>query len=458
MDQLLDADGLQRLEAYFAALGELLGDARRKASFAMYCIGLILDGERKSMEPIAARLAGGPRETERAHDRIQHLISDGKWSDRKVRQYAAQKGIEALTATGPVQAWIIDDTGFLKQGSHSVGVQRQYTGSAGKTTNCQIGVSLTVATAREHLPVDFELYLPECWTNDPARRDEAKIPSEVPFRTKIELAQVMIDRAIEDGVPKGAVLVDSAYGDSSSFRRFLRERGFEYGVGVKSGTKVWRVDSKGRRRGVPITIGELARSLPLRRFRRYTWRDGTRRKLHSRFAFERVVPFHDDGTDPAHREDVWLVIEWPEGESEPADYWFSTAPRTTAKKHLVRTLKERYRTERTYEDLKGELGLDHFEGRSYAGWHHHVSCVLACNAFIQSERLRRAPPSAVWAHLAESLGIQTRAPLPRFVHHRQAGHRAGHVHVDAAVPHVPPMQRSRARVRADRESLARRCG
>lgn len=454
MDHILDSDGQRRLEAYFAGLGKILGDARRRASFAMYCIGLMLDGERKSMEPIAARLAGRRRDTARAHDRIQHMVSDGVWSDREVRRYAARTGIDALTAGGPVQAWIIDDTGFLKQGKESVGVQRQYTGSAGKTANCQIGVSLTVATARDHVPTDFELYLPECWTEDRARRAKAKIPDDIVFRTKLQLAQVMIERAIADGVPKGTVLADSAYGDSSEFRQFLRGHGLDYGVGVKPGTKVWRMDSQKRRKGEPISIGELARSLGPKRYRRYTWRDGTRRELHSRFAFLRVVPFHDDGWDPAEREDVWLVMEWPEGEAAPADYWFATLPPNISKKHLVRMLKERYRTERMYEDLKGELGLDHFEGRSYTGWNHHVSCVLACNAFIQSERLRRVPPSAAWANLAHALGIKTRAPFRRLVHHRPPGHRPRHGQVDAAMSDVPSVQPPAASVRQDREGAA----
>lgn len=448
MDSLLNSDGVQRLEDYFAALGEVLGDVRRRASFAMYCMGLILDGERKSMEPIAARVCGDPDDTERAHDRIQNLVSDGKWSDRGVRRFAASVGLKALADRGPITTWIVDDTGFLKQGKHSVGVQRQYTGTAGKVTNCQVGVSLSVSTPTEHLPIDFELYLPETWTEDPKRRKKAKIPDSIPFRTKPQLALAMVDRALEDGVPKGIFLCDSGYGDSSEFRRELRARGLEYGCGVKPGTKVWRIDSKLRRRGEALTIGELARNLDPKRYRRVTWRDGTGARLHSRFAAFRVVPFHDDGWDPADREDVWLVIEWPNGEAAPTDYWFSTLDRKVSRKHLVRVLKERYRTERIYEDLKGELGLDHFEGRSYPGWNHHVSCVLACNAFIQSERLRDTPPSATRSDQARAHRRPSRAPLPRLVHHRAAGHRSRHVSLDASLPNVSPMQRAAASVRA----------
>ena len=195
MDQPLDSDGARRLETYFAGIGALLNDARRKASFALYAMGLLLDGDRKSVEPMAARLFSTPDETERAHDRMLHFAADGKWSDRDVRRYAAHYGLAALTAREPIEHWILDDTGFIKQGTHSVGVQRQYTGSAGKTTNCQVGVSLSVATRSEHLPIDFELYLPESWTEDPKRRREAKIPDDIVFRTKPVLVLEMIDPA-----------------------------------------------------------------------------------------------------------------------------------------------------------------------------------------------------------------------------------------------------------------------
>jgi SRSO17 transposase len=393
MDQPLDRDGAKRLEDYFAGIGDILNDSRRKASFAMYAMGLLLDGDRKSVEPMAARLCPAPDEAERAHDRLLHLCADGKWSDRDVRRYSTRYGVAAMTARAPIEHWIFDDTGFIKQGKHSVGVQRQYTGSAGKTTNCQVAVSFALATRSDHLPIDFELYLPESWTEDPARRKEAKIPDDIVFRTKPELALVMIDRALADGVPKGIVLADSGYGDSSQFREALRMRGLDYAVGIKSLTKVWRVDSKLRRRGDPLSARDLALQLDPKRYRRTTWRDGSRRPLWSCFAMLRVVPFHDDGWDPAIRDDVWLLIEWPRDEDEPTKFFFASLPHKTTRKRLVRVVKERYRTERLYEDLKGELGLDHYEGRSYPGWNHHVSCVLSCYAFVLGERVRRFSPS-----------------------------------------------------------------
>lgn len=201
----VDAEAQVRLVAYLDQLGEILDNKCRRASFATYALGLLSEGERKSMEPIAARACGDPGEVDAVHHRLQHFITDSVWSDVDIRRAAAQYGLEAVTQDECIQTWIIDDTGFLKQGRHSVGVQRQYTGSAGKTTNCQIGASLTLATQTRHLPVDFELYLPRRWTEDPLRRREARIPDDVGFRTKPELALEMIRRAVHDGLPRGIV-------------------------------------------------------------------------------------------------------------------------------------------------------------------------------------------------------------------------------------------------------------
>jgi SRSO17 transposase len=389
----LDAAGVERLESYFDKIGGVLGDERRRASFAMYAMGLFGEGDRKSVEPIAARACGDPQETERAHDRLLHFMTDSKWSDRDARRTAAQHALDAMTAREPVLAWVVDDTGMLKQGTHSVGVQRQYTGSAGKITNCQIGVSLSITTKTEHLPVDFELYLPKCWTKDPLRRAEARIPDEIEFRTKPKLALEMIRRAVYDELPPGVVLADSAFGDSSEFREQIRLLNLDYAVGVHSTTKVWRVDRFGRRRGEALSVKKLAYQLGRAKFRSVLWRDGTRGPLWSRFARLRVVVEHDDGWEPSKREHLWLLIEWPDNEKEPIHYTLSSLPHAVSTKRLVRIVKERYRTERVYEDLKGELGFDHYEGRRFPGWHHHISVVLCCFAFIVAERVRRFPPS-----------------------------------------------------------------
>jgi len=392
---LLDDDGQRRLIDYFDLIGSTLGSDERRASYAVYAMGLLGDGDRKSMEPIAAQTSPNPRRTDAQHQRIQHFITDAPWSDRGVRHAAAVYGVSALEKREKVAHWIIDDTGFLKQGSHSVGVQRQYTGSAGKVTNCQVGVSLSVATPTEHLPIDFELYLPHTWTDDEDRRREARIPDDVRFKTKLELGLDMIDRALADGIPRGMVLADAAYGTSSKFRRELRKQDLPYGVAVNSTTKVWRLDSIERRcGGRTLSVAQYANQIVERGgFRRTTWREGVKGKLSARFAARRVLPISDDGFPRAEREVIWLLMEWEDGESAPNKFHFITASKNVTKKWLIRQVKQRWRTERAYEDMKGQLGLDHFEGRRYPGWHHHISAVLSCYAFIVAERARFFPPA-----------------------------------------------------------------
>jgi SRSO17 transposase len=394
MDYLLGEDGQQRLAAYFADIGDLLHNAKRRASFAMYAYGLLGDGERKSAEPIAARACVDPNEVDSVHQRLLHFLVDSAWDDQAVRLTAARYGLAALTARAPIDAWIIDDTGFLKQGTHSVGVQRQYTGSAGKVTNCQVGVSLCVANRYDHLPVDFDLYLPQSWMDDPARRKKVRVPTELQFQTKLELGLAQLRRAVAAGLPRGVVLVDAAYGNSTAYREELRYLGLDYAVGIDNSTSVWRLDRLDRRRGTPLSVKEIAAQLGHRGFRRVTWRAGTRHKLTARFAVVRVLPAHDDGWDPTEREPLWLVIERPDDNAKPLKYYLSTLPQSWSRKRLVRFIKERWRTERAYEDLKGELGLDHYEGRTFPGWHHHVSVALCCFAFLVAERARHFPPSA----------------------------------------------------------------
>jgi SRSO17 transposase len=392
MDSVMNAAAVQRLERYFQRIGDVLGEESRRGSFALYALGLLGDGERKSVEPIAARACPDPKRLDAMHQRLLHFAVDSKWSDRDVRREAAQYALEAMTSREPVEVWIVDDTGFLKQGKHSVGVQRQYTGSAGKITNCQIGVSLSVATRTEHLPVDFELYLPECWAHDEARRGEARIPAGVPFKTKPQLALQMIDRAVQDGVPPGIVLGDTGYGSSSQFRAHLRALGLHYAVAVDPQTTVLRLDENGRPQGDARSVADLALRIHERGgFRRCTWRKGTQEDLSARFALRRVIAA---GVPQREQEPLWLLIEWRDDEPEPANSFLISLPRFRTKKQLIRLVMQRWRTERVYEDLKGELGLDHYEGRRFPGWHHHVSVALCCYAFIVAERVRHFPPSA----------------------------------------------------------------
>jgi SRSO17 transposase len=403
MRKFMDAGGVQRLEKYFRTIGDVLGSESRRGSFAIYAMGLLGDGERKCIEPIAARACPNPRETDAMHQRLLHFALDSRWSDREVRREAAQYAISAMTQREPVEVWIVDDTGFLKQGKHSVGVQRQYTGSAGKITNCQIGVSLSVATRTEHVPIDFELYLPESWANSTARRREARIPEDVTFKTKPQLAIQMIRRAVEDGVPKGLVLADTAYGSSGEFRAQIRSLGLHYAVGVEPQTTLFLLDNEGRPQGKAVSVKDLALSINERGgFRRCTWREGTNEDLWARFAMRRVVAA---GVPKNQQEPLWLLIEWRDGEPEPANYFLVSLPRRMTKKQLIRLVMQRWRTERVYQDLKGELGLDHYEGRRFPGWHHHISVALCCYAFIIAERVRHFPPSARGTSQAQSQSL-----------------------------------------------------
>lgn len=395
MPTLMDAAAEQRLAKYFDQIGVELGSKSRCESFAVYALGIFGDGERKSIEPIATRACTDPDRADAAHQRLLHFAANSNWSDHGVRRSAAHYALGEITKKEPVEAWIIDDTGFLKQGTHSVGVQRQYTGSAGKVTNCQIGVSLTVATRTEQLPIDFALYLPESWLTH-ARRREARIPDEVVFKTKPELALDLIRQAVVDGVPPGLVLADAAFGTSIDFREGVRALDLHYAVAVNPSAVVSVIDKRDRLRDEVISVQALAQRIESQGgFRRCTWREGTKQDLSARFALRRVVAAYDHDVCPlGKRERLSLLIEWRDGEDEPANYFLCSLPQRWTRRKLVRLVMQRWRTERAYQDLKGELGLDHYEGRRFQGWHHHISVVLCCYAFIVAERVRHFPPSA----------------------------------------------------------------
>jgi SRSO17 transposase len=418
------ADSMEhRLDAFFDRIGSVLGNRHRRASFATYAAGLLGDGERKSMEPIAARACADPERIDAQHQRLGHFLRDAKWSDRKVRLEGARYALDLMAAREPIATWIIDDTGFLKQGTHSVGVQRQYSGSAGKVTNCQVGVSLSVATRTDHLPIDFELYLPTVWAEDRARRKEARVPDDIVFKTKPELALQMVDRALEDQIPKGVLLADEAYGGSFEWRQQVRERGLDYAVAVMATTRVWLADKNGKLGPGRWTARGLAKNLGPKAFRYTTWREGTRGLLKARFAVRRVVVGHGRGRPPENREPQWLLLEWRDGEPEPAHFHLLALSNSDrlSRKQMVRIVKERYRTERAYQDLKGELGLDHFEGRTFVGWHHHVSVALCAFAFVLAEKLRAFFSTAGRQRGARAYPRSPGTPLRGLVHHHPPG-------------------------------------
>lgn len=377
-----------RSEAFLARIGQTLRNKAQQASFALYAMGLLSTAERKSAEPIVALSCADPERMDAAHQRLLHFLSESSWDDSAVRFAATRYALEHIEQKECIEAWIIDDTGFLKKGSHSVGVQRQYTGSAGKVTNCQVGVSLTLATPSNHVVADFKLYLPETWANNKERRIEARIPPEVTFKTKPALALDMIERAIEAKLPRGLVLADAAYGDCSDFRATLRAWELDYAVGVSKAMHVLPVGRDGQIATQAVTAQKLSEKLT---FRRVTWRQGSAGPLSARFAFVKVVPAHDDGWKPEEREAVHLICEWRDGEDELRFHLTSLPADRLANTYVVRMLKQRWRTERVYQDLKEELGLDHYEGRRFQGWHHHVSVVLSCYAFIAAERAAFPP-------------------------------------------------------------------
>jgi SRSO17 transposase len=372
-----------------------------------YCAGLLLPGERKSVEPMAARLA--PDNVRRTHQSLHHLVADSPWSDEAVLENVREHVLGAMNWSGQVAAWIVDDTGFPKKGTHSVGVARQYCGQVGKQDNCQVAVSLSVATHHASFPVAWRLYLPESWASDPERRKATGIPDEIGFQTKPAIALAQIRQAVEQGIPPAPVLADSAYGNETRFREGISELGLQYAVGVHENMTVWppgeMPQPKKRRKGrgrpatrlhrdaeyQPVSAKQLALSVPAHVWKIVAWREGTRKKLTSRFAAVRVRPAHRDQkrSDPYPEE--WLLMEWPSGEAEPAKYWLSTLPAQTRLTALVRLAKHRWIIERDYEELKQELGLGHYEGRGWRGFHHHATLCIAAYGFLVIERSRFSP-------------------------------------------------------------------
>ena len=376
-----------RTEEFVAHVGQALGSRPQRKRFAEYSLGLLLPGERKSMEPIAARI--DPEHAMARFKTFQNFVGCSHWDDHAVRRAAYSWAEPAIRQSGPVVAWIFDDTGFIKQGKSSVFVHRQYTGTAGKVCNCQVAVSMSIATEALSMPVDYELYMPEPWASDLERRLEAKVPTELKFRTKPEIALDMIDSALRDGLPPAPVVVDCGYGDNGPFRGTLDCMGLEYVAEIKAKTKVIVGDDLKARR---ISVGELASSLPSGAFRRVTWREGTKGKMTARFATRRVRVPCDEGEEFREDAKLTLLIEWADGAAAPSKFWLANLSKATARKRLVRLAHIRWRVERDYEDLKQELGLDHYEGRGYVGWNHHVSVCLAAFAFLLRERALGFPP------------------------------------------------------------------
>lgn len=428
MGSRLSSPGPQqrRFAAYIEGLADAAGHADRHTPLKNYCTGLLLPGERKSVEPMAARLA--PHSVRRTHQSLHHLVADAPWNDEEMLAEVLRQVLPTMQKHGPVVAWIVDDTGFPKQGRHSVGVARQYCGQVGKQDNCQVAVSLSVSTWNASLPVAWRLYLPEVWCQDPERCRQAGVPEGIEFQTKPEIALQQIRKAVEQKIAVGVVLADAGYGNGTPFRTSLTQLGLSYVVGIESSTTVWE---PGRQplpapppkpgRGAPpkrlqrnadhqpVSVEQLALGLPSSAWKDIAWRPGSQKTLRSRFAAVRVRPAHRDEKRTVPHPEEWLLIEWPKQESKPTKYWLSTLPAQTPLKALAKMAKHRWIIERDYEELKQELGLGHYEGRSWRGFHHHASLCIAAYGFLISERNRFSPSIR-----AGHVGLSAPEPPPDF--------------------------------------------
>lgn len=388
------------LETMFAGLGR----AERRAALRGYVTGLLLDGERKSIEPMAARLVDSPEEIEAMRQRLQQCVVVADWCDEELLRRMAVLIERELPG---LEAFVVDDTGFPKKGKHSAGVARQYSGTLGRIDNCQVAVSLHLAGEENSVCIRLRLYLPEGWAADAVRRMEARIPEQVPFQKKWEIAISQLDDAIAWGLRKRIVLADAGYGDISEFRAALSARSLEYVTALSGAQTVWPPQSRPvlpSRRGEPgrpntrwvdeknppVAITKFAETM---KYRRVAWREGAQGWQASRFAAIRlrlaINRFH--GAPPS--ELLWLIAEWPTHAAAPTKYWVSTLPENTPLRTLVRLAKLRWRVERDYQEMKQEVGLDHYEGRTWRGFHHHGTLCAVAHAFLA---LRRAlfPPEA----------------------------------------------------------------
>jgi SRSO17 transposase len=401
MDLQMDASEL-RFSAYVEGLVSVIGHADRAKPLRDYCMGLMLPCERKSVEPMAAVTA--PARTAAQHQSLLHFVGEGRWSDERVLAKVREMVLPRIEHHGPIEAWIIDDTGFPKQGRHSVGVARQYCGQLGKQDNCQVAVSLSLANRHASLPVAYRLYLPDEWAADAKRLRKAGVPEDVGFKTKPEIALDQIHAACKSGLPRGVVLMDAGYGANTQLRGDISALGLAYVAGILPNTTVWapgmeplrpkKWSGQGRppkliRRGgkhQPVSVKALALNLPARAWRTITWREGSAEPLSSRFARVRIRAAHRDYNLTQSRPEEWLLIEWPRGESKPTKYWLSTCAEKIAFNRLIDLAKLRWRIERDYQDLKQEVGLGHFEGRGWRGFHHHAALCIAAYGFLISER------------------------------------------------------------------------
>ena len=368
-----------------------------------YLRGLLLDGKRKSIQPMATRLAKGDPQADAyaLEQALQQFCNQSPWDPVPVRRRLAQRMTAAI---GPA-AWVIDDTGFPKFGRYSVGVAPQYCGALGKVANCQVGVSVHAATDQASCPLDWRLFLPEEWDHDAERRRKAHVPADQRHRPKWQLALEVLDELAAWGLAAPVVLAGAAYGEVNEFRLGLEQRQLPYVVQVPGTLSAYPQDMAPETapyagRGRPplpryrqprSSLRQLVLAVGERAATTVTWREGADgAPLHSRFVALRVRPAGVQLRQAARGGELpvrWLLAEWPDGEAEPVKYWLASLPAEVPLARLVGLAKLRWRVEHDYRELKDALGLDHFEGRSFKGWHHHVTLVSVAHAFVTLERL-----------------------------------------------------------------------
>jgi SRSO17 transposase len=401
VDSSVEVDGplavAERLEAFgVEVLAEAVNRPVQLVNGGVYLRGLVEDGARKSLEPMVARLGG-----EADYESLQNFLAVSTWDPALVVRAVAERVAPSIN----VQAWVLDDTGFPKDGKHSPGVKRQYSGTLGKIGNCQIGVSVHAVGTDGTVGLGWALYLPEEWCDDPARRAKAKIPQQVQFKTKLELGKDLIKRAGGWAIERAPVLGDEAYGKNTQLRQELADAGFQYVFSIDKTASVFAPDTvfslperagktgRGRTRlrpdRKPEPVHKLIERLAPENLQTVTCRDNPDdgQPVTSRFAFlrVRVLARWGNGAEQQPREE-WLICEWPEGHDKPTDYWISNLPADTPPEHLARLARMRWKIELDYKQLKGELGLDHYEGRSWLGWYHHTAMVTAAHGFLTLER------------------------------------------------------------------------
>jgi SRSO17 transposase len=399
----LEASAAEARERLVGFVGQAAGGmslARQRENALLYVRGLVEHGGRKSLQPTLFRL----EQTPARYESVQQFLADSPWDPELLVRACAERVAPEIG----VVAWVVDDTGIVKDGKCSPGVKRQYSGTLGKVGNCQVTVSVHAAGLRGTLPLGWRLYLPEEWCDDPGRRRKAKIPEQICFETKPQLAGALCEQAAGWEIPAAPVLADAAYGDDTGFRTSLHDSGLEYLVAVRAQTSVYgpetsfAVPEQSGKRGRPPSVARpdrnpeslqpLAERLPAAAWKTLSCRTTPAgQDVEGRFAFVRVVATHPVRNDHQPPRWEWLIIEWPEDAETPSDYWLSNLAEDEPPERLARLARLRWTIELDYRQLKGVLGLDHYQGRSYARFHHHTALVTCAHAFLTLERL--CPPA-----------------------------------------------------------------